>query len=132
MLRKGAQHEVEREEDRNLRQQREAGRGRVDLILAVELHQLFLLALLVGLVLLLDLLHLRHVALHRLHRVDLPDGQRHEADADDDRERDDRPSPRQPDRAVQPVEHVAKQVLDRREGAEEDPENHANNLWSFA
>jgi hypothetical protein len=33
---------------------------------------------------------------------------------------------------VQPVEHVAEQVLDRRERAEEDPEHHAKKLWSFA
>ena len=129
VLRELAQHEIEREEDRDLQHQRQAGRGRVDLVLPVELHQLFLLALLVGLVLLLDRLHLRHVRLHPLHRLDLPHRQRDKDDSDDDRQRHDGPGPRQADRPVQPVEHVPKQVLDRRERAEED---HAKSSWSWA
>ena len=44
----------EREEDRELEQQRQAGGERVDLVLLVEVHHLPLLALAVVLVLLLD------------------------------------------------------------------------------
>ena len=72
------QHEVERDEDRELRDQRQARRGRVDVVLLVELHHLLVQLLPVALVLPLDLLHLRRVLLQRLHRVDLPDRQRHE------------------------------------------------------
>ena len=59
----------------------------------------------VALVLLLDLLHLRRVPLQRLHRVDLPHRQRDEQHPHDDRERDDRPRPRQADRAAQWPSH---------------------------
>src|SRR5262245_27650272 len=72
------------------------------------------------------------MALHRLHRVNLAHGQRHKANADEDRQRDDRPGPRQAERAVEPIEHVAKQVLDRRERAEEQEEHHAKSFWSLA
>ena len=67
-----AQHEEERDEDRDLEDDRQARRGRVDLVLPVELHQLFVLPLPVVLPALLDLLHLRRVRLEVLHRVDLP------------------------------------------------------------
>ena len=69
---------VERDEDRQLQEHRQARGSRVDLVLPVELHQLLVLLLLVVLVLLLDLLHLRRVAPAGLHRVDLLDRQRHE------------------------------------------------------
>ena len=73
-----AQDEEERDEDRDLEDDRQARGGRVDLVLAVELHQLFVLLLPVVLLLLLDLLHLRRVRLEVLHRVDLPHRDRHE------------------------------------------------------
>ena len=76
-----AQDEVERDEDRELEEERQAGRGRVDVVVPVELHQLFVPLLLVVLVALLDRLHLRHVRLHRLHRVDLLDRERDHAAA---------------------------------------------------
>ena len=80
------QDEVEREEDRDLDEHRQARGSRVDVALPVELHELLVLLLLVALVLLLDLLHLRQEGLHPLHRVDLPDGERDEGEPDDDRE----------------------------------------------
>jgi hypothetical protein len=130
-VREVLQHQVEGDEDRELRQQRQARGGRVDVVLAVELHQLFLLPLLVGLVLLLDLLHLRRVPLEVLHRVDLPDGQRDQKEPDDHRQRDDRPRPRQADRTVraEPLEDVAEEVL---EGGEDVRDDHRKNLWSCA
>ena len=54
-----AQHVEQRDEDRQLEQQRQAGGERVDLVLLVELHHLLLVTLLVVLVLLLELLDLR-------------------------------------------------------------------------
>ena len=52
LLEVGAQHVEQRDEHRQLQQQRQTGGQRVDLVLAVELHDLLLLALLVVLVLL--------------------------------------------------------------------------------
>ena len=68
----GAQHVVQRQEHRQLRDHREAGRERVDLVLLVELHRLLLQALRVLLVLRLHRLHLRRELLqpdHRLRRL---------------------------------------------------------------
>ena len=53
-----AQHPEQREEDRQLEQQGQAARQRVDLVLLVELHGLFVELLAVALVLRLDLLDL--------------------------------------------------------------------------
>ena len=107
MLREVPQRVVEGDEDRQLDEHRQARGSRVDLVLPVELHQLFVLLLLVLLVLLLDLLHLRRIALQVLHRVDLLHRQRHEQHPDDHGQRDDRPRPREADGAVQPVEDGA-------------------------
>ena len=117
-LREVPQRVVERDEDRELREHRQARRRRVDVVLPVELHQLFVLLRLVALVLLLDLLHLRREALQVLHRVDLLHRQRHEQHPDDHRQRDDRPRPRQVHAEVQPVEDVAGDVLERRDERE--------------
>ena len=123
VLREVPQHEVEGEEDRDLDEHRQARRRRVDLVLLVELHQLLVQALAVALVLRLDRLHLRHVRLHALHRVDLLDHDRHERDPDDDRQRDDRPAPREADRVVQVLEQPRERVLDR---AEDPGDDHAS------
>ena len=133
-MREVLEDEVEGEEDRELSQQRDARGRRIDVVLAVELHQFFLLPLLVGLVLLLDLLHLRSVALQVLHRVDLPDHQRHEQKPDEDGERNDRPGPRQADRAVraEPLEDPAQDVLERRERRGENRRDHRKSLWPSA
>ena len=92
ILRELPQHEVERDEDGELDEERQAGSGRVDVVVPVELHELFVALLLVVLEALLDRLHLRHVRLHRLHRVDLLDGERDHAAAA--RRRSPRRSPR--------------------------------------
>ncbi len=53
-----AQHAVEHDEHGHLDQERQAPAERVDLVLLVELHQLFVELLTIALVLLLELLHL--------------------------------------------------------------------------
>ena len=115
LLREVLQRVVEGDEDRKLHEHRQAGGGRVDLVLPVELHQLLVLLLLVLLVLLLDLLHLRRVALQVLHRVDLLHRQRDERHPDDHGQGHDRPGPREADAEVQPVERVPRRVLERRQ-----------------
>ncbi len=122
LVREVPQRVVEREEHRQLREHRQARGGGVDVVLAVELHQLLVLLLLVRLVLLLNLLHLRREPLQVLHRVDLPHGERHEQDPDDHRQRDDRPRPRQADAEVQPVEDVPRRMLERRERVRHEDE----------
>jgi hypothetical protein len=84
------QHRVHRDQDRELEQDRPTPRERVDAVLAVQLHDLFLLLLLVLLVLLLDLLHLRLDDLHVLHRANLLDAEGEQHEADHDRQDDDR------------------------------------------
>jgi hypothetical protein len=123
------QDEEERDEDRDLEQDRQAGRGRVDPVLLVELHQLFVPLLLVVLVARLQRLHLRHVGLHRLHRVDLPDGEREQHHAHEERQRDDRPRPGQPARVVEPLEQGCQRSLDRLE--QEERSHHRKSLWPF-
>ena len=115
LAREVPQRVVEPQEHRQLREHRQARGGGVDVVLAVELHQLLVLLLLVRLVLLLDLLHLRREPLQVLHRVDLPHGERHEQDPHEHRQRDDRPRPGQADVEVQPVEDVPRQMLERRQ-----------------
>ena len=119
-----AQHVEQRDEDRDLEDDRQARGGRVDLVLAVELHQLLVLPLLVVLPLLLERLHLGRVRLQVLHRVDLLDGDRHEEDAHEHGEDDDRPRPGEPDRLVQPDQDPLEEVLERaqRVGEREDLE----------
>ena len=118
LVREVPQDVEERDEDRELRQQRQARRSRVDVVLLVELHQLLVHLVAVALVLPLDLLHLRRVRLQVLHRVDLPDDERDEADADEDRQRDDRPRPAETGAVVEEVEDRPEEVLERRERAE--------------
>ena len=108
-----AQDVEERDEDRDLEEERQARGGRVDLVLLVEAHDLFLLALLVGLVLLLERLELRREHLEPLHRVDLLDGERHHHHPHHQREDDDRERPRETARRVQPLEDVREDVLER-------------------
>ena len=71
------EHAVERQEDRELEHQRQAPAQRVDLVLLVELHHLFVELLAVPtLVLGLEGLDLRLQLLHLLHRARLLDRQR--------------------------------------------------------
>ncbi len=88
-----AQHVEQRQEDRELRRERETRRKRVDLVLPVELHHLLVEALLVVLVALLELLHLGRVGGQRLHRLELLERQRQQARAHEDGHGDDRPAP---------------------------------------
>jgi hypothetical protein len=97
----------------------------VDVVVLVELHQLLVHLLPVALVLPLDLLHLRRMRLQVLHRVDLADDERDEADPDEDRQRHDRPAPRQADAVVEEVEEVPEDVLERAERAGEQRGDHA-------
>ncbi len=78
LLQVGAQHVEQRDEHRELQQQRQARCQRIDFVLLVEFHQLLLLALFVLLVLLFQRVDLRSEALHLLHRLQLPESQRHE------------------------------------------------------
>src|SRR5512133_2167526 len=128
MLREVPQRVVETDEDRELRQQRQARRRRVDVLLLVELHQLFVELLAVALVLALDLLHLRRIRLHVLHRMDLLDRQRHEQHPYEHGQSADRPRPRQAER-VEAVEDVPKEVFERLQQVDE---GHVNTFWSRA
>ena len=85
-----AQRLVQRDEDRHLGQERQATPERVDLVLLVELHQLFVELLLVVLVLRLQLLHLGLRPLHGDHRLRLLGGEREEDQPHHDGEHDDR------------------------------------------
>src|SRR6185437_4952062 len=66
---------------------------RVDAVLLVELHRLFVEPLLIVLVLLAELRELRHVRLHLLHGVPLLDEQRHHDEPHQHHEQDDRQAP---------------------------------------
>ena len=87
------EHIEQRPEDRQLRDQRETAAQRVDAVLLVELHRLFVEPLLVVLVPLADLLQLRHVRLHLQHGVPLLDEQRHHDESHQHHEDDDRQEP---------------------------------------
>jgi hypothetical protein len=63
------EHFVEREEDRDLDEDRQAARGGIHLLLLVERHQLLLHALAVVAVFLAQLGHLRRELLHLAHRL---------------------------------------------------------------
>ena len=84
------ERKVQRVEDRNLREHRQASAHGVDLVLAVELHRLLLQARRVALVLVPERIDLRLERLHRLHRAHALHRQRVEQDLRDDGEEDDR------------------------------------------
>ena len=90
----------EREEDRQLQQQRHAGGERIDLVLLVELHHLLLLALAIVLVLRLNRLQLWLQLLKGPHRADLSQRQRHDCHPHREGQGDDRGAPAEPDRVV--------------------------------
>ncbi|MEI2642204.1 MAG: hypothetical protein V9G10_07685 [Candidatus Nanopelagicales bacterium] len=87
------QHTEQREEDRHLQQDRQAGRQGVGTGFPVQLHHLLRLALSVAGVLLLDFLDLRLDQLHVALSLDLLDEQRDQQNPDDDDETDDRQRP---------------------------------------
>ena len=98
------EHVEERDEDRQLRQQRHAGGEGVDFVLFVERHHLLLHALFVVFVLRLDLLDLRLQRLHRAHPFQLFVGERDQQGAGDDRQGDDRHPPAEADVVVEELE----------------------------
>ncbi len=83
------QRQVERVEDRHLRDHGQAPAHRVDLELAIELERLALQTLGIALVLAAQRVDLRLQRLHRLHRAHALDGQRIEQDLREDRDEDD-------------------------------------------
>ena len=99
-----SQHVIERQEHRELRDHRQAGGEGVDLVLPVEAHHLLVEALLVVLVLVLERLDLRLESRHRLHRLELLERQRQQRRADEQRQRDDRRAPADPDVVVEELE----------------------------
>ena len=116
----GAQHVVERQEDRQLRDHRETGRERVDLVLPVELHRLLLESLRVVLVLRLQHLHLRRELLQPDHRLRRLVGDRQQDRPHQQRQEHDRPSPSEPDRVVEEPEDRLEEVDQRLQDVRED------------
>ena len=96
--------EEERDEDRQLRQQREAGSERIDLVLFVDPHHFLLQALFVVLVFLLQLLHLRLQRLQGAHPFELFVGERYQQRAGADRQGDDRHPPGEADLVVEELQ----------------------------
>ena len=85
-----AQRLEERDEDRHLQEKGQTPAERVDLVLLVELHHLFVELLAVVLVLRLELLDLGLHPLHGDHRLRLLRGEREQHEPHRDREQDDR------------------------------------------
>ncbi|MDQ3103447.1 MAG: hypothetical protein M3Q53_06390 [Actinomycetota bacterium] len=112
------EHVVERDEDRELEQERKAGRERVDLVLLVEAHHLLLLALLVVLVLRLDRLELRLERLHRAHRFDLLQREGKDRQPDGEGQRDDRRPPAEAEVVEEDDDRLGDVGEDRRDRKE--------------
>jgi hypothetical protein len=125
-----AQHVEQRDEHRQLGDQRQTRAKRVDLILLVELHQLLLLTLLVVLVLGLQRFQLRLQALEGLHRAELLQRQRHEQRADDHRQEHDREAPAGAQVVVEDLEHRLEHVDERLEYVRGDEHHQAPLGWS--
>jgi hypothetical protein len=89
----GPQQVEERDEERDLQDQREARPERVDLLALVEGHDLLVHALAVALVTLLDPLDLRLQQLEPLHGLHALERQRQDHDPDREGQEDDRHSP---------------------------------------
>ena len=112
----GPERVEEADEYRQLEDQGKKRGERVDLVLPIELHDLLLLALLVVLVLRLDRFQLGRHPLELLHRVELLEGQRQQQRPDHNRQRDDRPTPR-------PADHAVEEDQDRTEDVDQRLEN---------
>src|SRR6476661_569703 len=100
----------EGDEDRQLRDQGDAGGKGVDFVLLVEAHHLLLHALFVVLVFGLDLFDLRLQGLQSAHPFQLFVGQRDQQGADEDRQGDDRAAPGEADRIVEEDEDLVGDV----------------------
>ncbi len=106
-----AHHPEQREEHRHLDQEGKTTRQRVDLVLLVELHHLFVELGAVVLVLRLELLDLRLRPLHRHHRLGLLGREREHHQHHEDREQDDR-DPEVRDDAVEERQDRPEEVVD--------------------
>ena len=113
------QHLVEREEHRNLHQDRQAAGQRIDLLLLVELHQRLLLLHLVVAVALADRHHLRLHRLHLRHRGVGLVGEREEHELDEDGDQQDGDA-EVADVVVDPVDRVEHRLGDEVEPAPVD------------
>ena len=124
------QRQVERVEDRNLRDHRQTPAHRVYLVRAIQLHRLLLQTLRIALVLVSERIDLRLQRLHRLHRAHALDRQRVEQDLRHDGEQDDGdavvadvsidPVQQQQDRHAEPFHRQAAVLPGHREPAEVD------------
>ena len=113
------EHLVEREEDRNLDQDRPAARQRIDLLLLVELHHLLLLLHPVVRIFFADFHHLGLHLLHVGHRLVGLVGQREEDQLDDDRGREDSEA-EIAEKLEQPVDEMEHRLGDEVEPAPVD------------
>ena len=118
LRRRAVEHPEQRQEDRHLDQQRQAGGQRVGVVLLVELHGLRAELLAVVTVLLLQLADLGLQQLHRARRLDLLDEQRDQRDADDHGQRDDR---QRPGPAVAGAEERRPDGVEEHEDARDHP-----------
>src|SRR3984893_6275369 len=116
VLERRAEGPVEREEDGKLYNERKTTRERVDLVLLVELHHLFVELLAIVLELRLQPLHLRLHPLHRQHRLRLLGGQREEDQHHQDGEKDDR-DPEVGDRRVEEGQKPPACLVERVHGS---------------
>ena len=114
-------HLEESDEDRNLKQQRQAASERADFVLLHELHHLLVHLGRVFLELFLDGLHLRLQLLHALHRARARGGQRPEEELDDDGDGDDGQAVAQAE-GIEAVHRKEEQAREEEEAeAEADP-----------
>ncbi|MPN54724.1 hypothetical protein SDC9_202401 [bioreactor metagenome] len=108
--RHAVQHVEQRQEDRHLKQQWQAGRHGVDTLVLVQLHRLLSETLAVVTPLLVDLFDLGLKKLHISRRVDLLHEQRNQCGTNHHRQQDDRQRPgparieRHSQRGQEPVE----------------------------
>ena len=114
----------EGDEDRQLRDQGDAGGKGVDFVLLVEAHHFLLHALFVVFVFLLDLLDLRLQGLQRAHPFQLFVGQRDQQRPDADRQGDDRAAPGEADRVVEEDEDLVGDVDQELRGELESERQH--------
>ena len=110
------QHLVQRVEDRDLDQRRQAARERIDLLRLVQRHDLLLLALLVVLVAFLDRLHLGLDRTHRGHAAKLALRDREDEQTDRQRQQDDRDA-EIAHQTEQQIEIIEDRLLDQAEPA---------------
>ena len=112
------QHPEQRQEDRHLQQQRQAGRQRVGVVVLVQLHRLAAEPLAIVAVLLLQLPHLGLQQLHRAGGLDLLDEQRDQRGPDHHGQHHDR---QRPGPAGVGAENRCEQVVGQHQDAGDHP-----------